>query len=791
VLSLFFKNAKIKKKVRISLALVAVMVIIGGAVGLNYMDHSVRHIWQSDISKNIELSSRVELRYVEPKLQDTLVSVQNASSFKELTKTLRQDPSNESIRQELAHYLSETFTGSYFTRNVLRGVAIRVYDADFRTITLGVNLKSYPRDAVVPAMHQPLQEKLKKREGKERLSPHVWLYADEQQRAMMSMVMPFGGLKIVGYIELLVDPLHNLKALNENMGLPLQIETLSKQAYSQSDDWQPNDNSLFVSRLIRDDEGKGLATLNVLQDLSQFKSMIFNLELTIAIAMIVFLIVLMLLIGIAVDRMLVPIEQMRTAMAQACQGHFNARVSSSGTRDEIGQIIDEFNELMEALQRAISSVANALADLAKGNTCVRVSSRYTGNLDPKNDLAMLCNMTNASIERLSMSFEVIRQGVKAIEEGRFDVQLNPSAEVQGDFRQMVLAMQSALNGLNEAVSNVLVLSEQMSNGDFSGQIRVPLPGMLDVLKQNLNTSMVNVNQALDEIVQVANALSEGDLGHQVQGNYGGSLETLKVAINTSISALSQTVSAIGAVTTTVTRMTSELKSASSELAHRTQEQAAALEQTSASVVEMASGVQASESKAIDANGQVSQVSKKATDGEMVMRSAIEAMSCIQGVSARINDITQLINAISFQTNLLALNAAVEAARAGEHGRGFAVVAGEVRALAQKSADAAHDIKMLIESSNAEIAKGTGLVNDSGKVFTDIIFGVVTVEQLVQDIAKTAREQSKSVFEMNQAIAQIDAVGQQNAALVEENSVSADQLSQVAEQLRVMMAKFKS
>lgn len=785
----FLKQANIKKKVRMSLALVTGLVVIGGVIGLNYMDRSVRMIWQTDVSKNIELSSRLELRHIEPKLQEVIVAIQNSSSFKELSKSLRKEPNEPQVKKELEHYLSENFTGSFFTRNVLRGVAVRVHDTQFSTLAMGVALRNYPSEAISPQMYAPFKEVLLKREGKEKLSPHAFLYADEQNRAMLSMVMPFGGLKVVGYIELLVDPLHNLKALTQNMGLPLRIQPLQGDVYFQSEDWSPSDMTLLVERHLHDDQNKQFATVSVLQNLSEFRAMVHTLEWTIGSTMMVILGLLMLLVGLAVDRMLKPVEQMRNAMVLASQGNFSERVKSNGNRDEIGQISDEFNRLMDALQRAISSVASALSELAQGNMLVRVTSNYPQHLESNNDLARLCNMTNASLDRLALSFDAIRQGVSAIEQGKFDVKLTPSTEVQGDFRQMVMAMQSALTGLNNAVSNVVDLSAQMSDGNFSGQISIPLTGMLDKLKQNLNTSMRNVDGALGEIIRVANALSEGNLGHQVQGNYGGSLGNLKSAINHSVTELSQTVRGITSVAATVTRMTNELKASSRELAHRAQEQAAALEETSASVVEMASGVQESEAKASGVSNQVTNLSKNATEGEAVMRNAIVAMQSIQSVSSRINDITQLINSISFQTNLLALNAAVEAARAGEHGRGFAVVAGEVRGLAQKSAAAAHDIKMLIESSHDEIAKGTQLVNDSGKVFSDIIFGVVTVEQLVQGIAQTAGEQNKNVREMNQAIAQIDSVGQQNAALVEENSVAADQLSDVANELRQMMAKF--
>jgi len=222
-----------------------------------------------------------------------------------------------------------------------------------------------------------------------------------------------------------------------------------------------------------------------------------------------------------------------------------------------------------------------------------------------------------------------------------------------------------------------------------------------------------------------------------------------------------------------------------------QEQAAALEETSATMDEMNSAVQNNTENAKQATGVAREVQTKATQGTKVMQQTIEAMNAIQQSSHKIADIVTLIDGIAFQTNLLALNAAVEAARAGDHGRGFAVVAGEVRALAQKSAEAAKDIKGLIEESVGRIDQGTKLASESGEMLNGITSAVEQVTQMIDHIARASSEQSEGVSQVHKAIADIDQVTQQNAALVEETSAASESMSEQAANLSRDMAFFNT
>lgn len=239
----------------------------------------------------------------------------------------------------------------------------------------------------------------------------------------------------------------------------------------------------------------------------------------------------------------------------------------------------------------------------------------------------------------------------------------------------------------------------------------------------------------------------------------------------------------------VQNASSEVSAGALNLSQRVQEQAAALEETSATMNEMNSSVQNNLESAKLTSRESIQVQAKVHDGVEVMQQTIQAIGAIEESSHQISDIVTLIDSIAFQTNLLALNAAVEAARAGEHGRGFAVVAGEVRNLAQKSAEAAKDISKLINESAYRVTQGTQLAGRSGKSLEEINDAIENIVKMVTQITEASEEQTTGINQVNQAIAQIDEVTQQNAALVEETSSAAETMHEQAEKLNNNMSYF--
>ncbi|HEU4623025.1 MAG TPA: methyl-accepting chemotaxis protein, partial [Burkholderiaceae bacterium] len=240
----------------------------------------------------------------------------------------------------------------------------------------------------------------------------------------------------------------------------------------------------------------------------------------------------------------------------------------------------------------------------------------------------------------------------------------------------------------------------------------------------------------------------------------------------------------------VATASAQIAQGNSDLSSRTEQQASSLQQTASSMEELTSTVSASADNAREANALSSRAKDVAMRGGQAVTQVVATMDEIQGASSKIADIIGVIDGIAFQTNILALNAAVEAARAGEQGRGFAVVAGEVRSLAQRSAQAAKEIKALISDSVNKVQSGHALVSEAGRTMNDIVEQVARVTSVIAEITAAAGEQRDGLGQINQAVTQLDTATQQNAALVEESAAAADSLRAQATRLSDAVAVFR-
>ncbi|MBY4948687.1 MCP four helix bundle domain-containing protein [Cupriavidus respiraculi] len=300
----------------------------------------------------------------------------------------------------------------------------------------------------------------------------------------------------------------------------------------------------------------------------------------------------------------------------------------------------------------------------------------------------------------------------------------------------------------------------------------------------------SITRPIQRAVEIAQKVSQGDLTTRIVVTTRDETGKLLQALANMNAQLSDIVSRVRDGSGNVASASTQIATGNADLSQRTEEQAASLEETAASMEQLTATVKQSNDNARQANELAREAAGIAETGSAAVGRVVDTMQDISGSSAKIADITGMIEGIAFQTNILALNAAVEAARAGEQGRGFAVVASEVRSLAQRSSSASKEIKDLIAASLVQVQTGTTLAGEAGDTMAAVTRAVSRVTGMVGEIASASVEQARGIEQVNQAIAQIDQVTQQNATLVEQAAAASLSLQEQGQQLREAVAFFR-
>ncbi|WP_261399868.1 methyl-accepting chemotaxis protein [Leisingera daeponensis] len=335
-----------------------------------------------------------------------------------------------------------------------------------------------------------------------------------------------------------------------------------------------------------------------------------------------------------------------------------------------------------------------------------------------------------------------------------------------------------------------------SRTDEIGKIGKTLVSMQDDLKlaRAAEEERAEMQRQQQQVVESLSAglvqLAGGDFSQPITGAFPEEYEQLRQNFNSTVGNLSATVQQVIEASGSIRNGAAEISQASDDLSHRTESQAATLEETAAALDELTASVKSAAEGARSVEATMAEARTQAENNREVVQSAVSAMTEIEQSSNHISQIISVIDDIAFQTNLLALNAGVEAARAGEAGKGFAVVASEVRALAQRSSDAAMEIKTLISDSSKQVERGVDLVGKAGEALQSIVEQVTHISQLVSGIAEGAAEQSTGLNEINTGVTQLDQVTQQNAAMVEEATAAGHMLNTDAGKLAELVAHFR-
>lgn len=356
-----------------------------------------------------------------------------------------------------------------------------------------------------------------------------------------------------------------------------------------------------------------------------------------------------------------------------------------------------------------------------------------------------------------------------------------------------LAYIEAMDKLSAQQKGLLESAGKEVHEEIAREVTLLISGLIIAVVLSLALSwwlVRSITTPMKEALALSEAVAEGDLSRSVQAEGRNEMAVLMRSLGAMSQRLSEVVGTVRVNAEAVATASAQIAQGTQDLSQRTEEQASSLQQTASSMEELGSTVKNNADNARQANQLAQQASGVAQQGGSVVADVVNTMGEINHSSRQIADIIGVIDGIAFQTNILALNAAVEAARAGEQGRGFAVVAGEVRNLAQRSAEAAKEIKSLISTSVEKVEKGSTLVDQAGKTMTEVVGSIQRVSDLVGEISTSSVQQSEGVSQVGDAVTQMDRATQQNAALVEESAAAAESLRSQAQHLMKSVAHFK-
>ncbi|WP_182266521.1 methyl-accepting chemotaxis protein [Stenotrophomonas maltophilia] len=454
-----------------------------------------------------------------------------------------------------------------------------------------------------------------------------------------------------------------------------------------------------------------------------------------------------------------------------------------GGRDELTQL----GEAMASVRQSVQAAIGAQLQMAEQHEAGAIRYRMDVTAFP-GDFGRMVQATNSLVESHVQVELLMAEVMQRYAIGDLSRDLPDYPGEKGTLTRTLAAVKQSLMAINAQIDE---LARAARAGDFSMRgDAAAFQYQFKAMVEHLNGMMASSQASIADVSDVLRAISHGDLTARMDGEYDGVFARMRDDANTTTAQLTGIVRGIQVAADSINNAAQELAAGNNDLSRRTEQQAANLEEAAASMEELTSTVRQNAELARQADSEAHAAGAAVRETEQAMAQMASVMGEIDQSSARISEISTVIDGIAFQTNILALNAAVEAARAGEQGRGFAVVASEVRTLAQRAGVAAKEIKELIEDAAAKVKSGLAVTVESEAAIARVAQASSRTTQLMSDIAAASKEQAAGIEQVNQVVVQMDQVTQQNAALVEEATAASRALEEQAHALTTSVSVFK-
>ncbi|CRR25978.1 Dipeptide chemoreceptor protein [Pseudomonas aeruginosa] len=454
-----------------------------------------------------------------------------------------------------------------------------------------------------------------------------------------------------------------------------------------------------------------------------------------------------------------------------------------GGRDELTQL----GEAMASVRQSVQAAIGAQLQMAEQHEAGAIRYRMDASAFP-GDFGRMVQATNSLVESHVQVELLMAEVMQRYAMGDLSRDLPDYPGEKGTLTRTLAAVKQSLMAINAQIDE---LARAARAGDFSMRgDAAAFQYQFKTMVEHLNGMMASSQASIADVSDVLRAISHGDLTARMEGEYEGVFARMRDDANTTTAQLTGIVRGIQVAADSINNAAQELAAGNNDLSRRTEQQAANLEEAAASMEELTSTVRQNAELARQADSEAHAAGAAVRETEHAMAQMASVMGEIDQSSARISEISTVIDGIAFQTNILALNAAVEAARAGEQGRGFAVVASEVRTLAQRAGVAAKEIKELIEDAASKVKSGLAVTVESEAAIARVAQASSRTTQLMSDIAAASKEQAAGIEQVNQVVVQMDQVTQQNAALVEEATAASRALEEQAHALTTSVAVFQ-